>query len=332
MKFLFLVLVFSLPQFFGAFAADKNAQTLPAKALPYLGPGADRMSPEEYQKVYKDYIQQSITLGYPFVEGAKSPCEQSLTAIFRQVGMFGYPVPAKAQQIQRAKKQLQGFQVELYEMAGVTIQLLREAKSGALDRLVLVNSTSTKASHALSQIAKFNILSVEKDKRTGLERLKGLPVGYPHPFLDTSAQGLYVRELKFNKSLDHCAPIAYTDNSWVGGFNLTDSICEETEKDVQGVWNNVIPPHTFADRERERMKVQMKKNAQSMGYTGETVDAMIARNFIEPYSNDVTVVGSAMKNIAECHQLAIGTSGQKKGDSSEPAPGTGNTGGGKSAQ
>lgn len=284
-----------------------NAPTKSDTTVPYLGPGADKMNPQEYQRVYKDYIQQTIQLGFPLVHGAKNSCDQALQAIFRQVGMFAYPVPAEAQGIQRTVKTIAPYSMELYEMAGITLQLLRDQKSGALDRIVLVNSASTKASRTLSPIARAKILFVEKDKKTGLERLSGLPIGYPHPFLDPGSQGLFVRELRFNKSLDACAPIAYTDNSWVGGANLSDTICVNTESDVKGVWEGKLSPHDFADKERARMKEAMRKNAIDMGASAKDADAMIARQFVEPLSSDINVVGSAMKNLAQCHQLAIGS-------------------------
>ncbi|RYZ98528.1 MAG: hypothetical protein EOP11_20560, partial [Proteobacteria bacterium] len=71
------------------------------KALPYLGPGADKLSKEEYEKIYKNYIQTSLLLGYPLLRDSPEACAQALTATFRQAGMFGYPVPGEGAQVKR---------------------------------------------------------------------------------------------------------------------------------------------------------------------------------------------------------------------------------------
>ena len=108
------------------FAAQDKKE---ARSIPYLGPGADKLSPEEYEKIYKNYIQTSVLLGYPFSKEKAAPCDQALSSLFRSAGMFGYPVPVDAQQVQRSVKTSAGRKVETYEMAGLIVQVAREAKS-----------------------------------------------------------------------------------------------------------------------------------------------------------------------------------------------------------
>lgn len=280
--------------------------------IPYLGPGAEKLSAEEYERIYKNYIQTSVLLGYPFLEARSEPCDHALNAIFRQVGMFGYPVPKEAQQVSRAVRKVEKSKVETYEMAGVLVQVVRDAASGVLDRLVLVNSSSPKASRRLSQIVKKDVLSLEKDPITGLERVKGIPVGYPHPYLSAEGQGLFVKILEFNRKGEGCFPTAFFDNSWIGGFDLDKARCSELQADVEQVWNEKLAPSVFAERELRRWKEKSYKNALARGVKPEEARAIVEKHYSAPLTNEVNVVGSAMRNLAQCNLLALGRTGERR--------------------
>ena len=265
----------------------------------------------------------SVLLGYPFVDGARPACEHALRAIFRQHGFFDYPVPSEASGISRKKFVKSGAEVEFYENGGNLIQLVREGKSKALDRLFLVNSSSPKATRRLSLAAAKDVLSLEKDARTGLEKVKGLPVGYPHPFLQPDGQGLVVRELRFNRSLENCAPVAFTDNSWVGGFDLSTERCLETKTQVEAVWREEVSPKEFARNELERMRTKAIARAKAKGLSEQEAQKIAAQALQEPLTNEINVVGAAMRNLAQCNQLAMTQAPKKPGSAEGTNQGSG---------
>lgn len=284
------------------------------KVLPYLGPGSEKLSAEEYKRIYKNYIQTSILLGYSIADEPAKACEQSLNTIFRQVGMYSYPVPTEAEQIRRSLKQIKSSKAETYELSGVIVQVVRDAKSNALDYVILVNSSSPKAIRKLSQIVRNDIMSLEKDPITGLERVKGVPVGFPHPLLSAEGQGLYVKILKYNKSLDHCEPQNFIDNTWVASFDLSEARCTQLQTDVMQVWREKMSPDELSSRELARMKEMALKNAVAQGSHPEDAKKIIEKQFTAPFTNPVNIVGSAMRNLAQCNLLALGRgAGAKSG-------------------
>jgi hypothetical protein len=299
-KWILLALAFS----FAAHAAEKE------KALPYLGPGADKLSKADYERIYKNYIRMSILLDYPFLEGTPKPCDQALESAFRQAGLFTYPVPADAQQVVRNVKTRHGKKVESYLSGGMLLQLVRNP-SGAPERLFWVNSGSTKASRRLADIMKREELTLEKDPVTGLERVKGLPVGYPHPFLNQSGQGLFVKILRFVSNRDDCRPEEFTDNAWSGGFDLNNDRCLELEGDAERVWAEKMSPGEFSERELKRLKERAMKNAMETGVKEAEARKLVEKHFVPPYTSEINVVGSAMRNLAQCKLMALGNKVRK---------------------
>ena len=275
------------------------------KPLPYLGPGADNLSKQEYERIYKNYIQTSILLGYPFLKEAPAACDQALGSVFRQAGFFAYPVPPEAQQVVRSVKTIGGKKVEAFEMGGMLLQLVRTA-GGAPERLVWINSGAPKATRRLSQTIKKEILTLEKDPITGLERVKGLPVGYPNPFLNEAGQGLFVKILKFNGKKEGCQPLEFLDNAWKDGFELSNARCADLKGDAERVWTEQMTPSEFRDRELKRSKDAALKNAISLGVKAEEAATLVEKHFVPPYTNEINVVGSAMRNLAQCNVLAMG--------------------------
>ena len=73
----FLILIAALSSSAVSFSGNATAAT-EKKPLPYLGPGAEKLSKEEYERIYKNYIQTSILLGYPFFKEKAPPCDQAL--------------------------------------------------------------------------------------------------------------------------------------------------------------------------------------------------------------------------------------------------------------
>jgi len=197
-----------------------------------------------------------------------------------------------------------GKKRETYEMGGMLIQLQR-SKSGAPETLVWINSGAPKATRRLMQTAKKELLTLEKDPITGLERVKGLPVGYPSPFLNASGQGLFVKVLKFNGKKDGCLPLEFHDNAWNGGFELSNARCVELQTDAERVWASAIDPSEFRDRELARMKDRAKKNAIAQGVKEEEAKRLVEKHFVPPYTNEINVIGSAMRNLAQCNMLAL---------------------------
>ncbi|MGZ3710891.1 MAG: hypothetical protein ACXWQO_18340 [Bdellovibrionota bacterium] len=297
----------------GVMAAEKpKAPAKPAEhTLPYLGPGADKMTPEEYDRVYKNYIQTSILLGYPITRDLRAPCDQALNNIFRQMGMFGYPVPGEAQQLTRNNKVVKGFKVETYAQGGALIQVVRDGKKNGLLKLILVNSASPRATLKLTQLARNDIIDLDRDPKTGLERVKGVPVGYPHPFLSKEAQGLFVKTLRFNGKVDGCEPVEFLDNAWTGGFELSENRCVELQNDATSVWDGRMPTEEFYKRELGRMKQRGVKEAMKSGIKEDEALDLVNRHYTLPLTSEISVVGSAMANLAQCNLVALGNAGAR---------------------
>lgn len=302
-------------------AADPAAKSAnsrkPETALPFLGPGADKMTGAEYERVYKNYIQTSVLLGYPLFKETPAACDQALTAIFRGAGLFGYPVPVEAQAVQKTVKSVGDLHVETYEVAGVLLQVAR-GKNGALDRVVFLNSSSVKAMRRLSGFAKHELLALDRDPKTGLERVHGIPVGYQHPYLTKEGQGLYVKVLRFKGEGENCRPLEFEDNTWVGGYDLSSARCAELQTDAEKVWSEQLSPDDFSKRELDRMKAAALKAAMANGEKEAAAKALIEKHFTLPLTSEINVVGSAMRNLAQCNLLALGRAGG-------PAPKSGGT-------
>ena len=296
------------------------------KPLPYLGPGLDKLSPEEYERIYKKYIQTSILLGYPLLQGSEEACAQAVNALFRQAGLFSYPVPGDASQIRKGSRRAGASTVETYELGGTLLQLQKNSTTNAPVRLFWINSGSPKATRRLAEIAKKELLTLEKDKVTGLERVKGVPVGYPHMFLGNEGQGLQVRLLSFNGKKDGCEPVEFLDNAWSGGFNLDEGRCEALQGDVERVWKQDLSTEQFFSRELDRAKAAAVKEAVARGTAPAEARKLVDKHFVPPFAAPINVVGTAMRNLAQCNLLALGrASGVKKapppsgsGGSAEP--------------
>jgi hypothetical protein len=291
-----------------AFAAEKS--------LPYLGPGAEALSKEEYERIYKSYIQSSVLLGYPFLQNYPQACDQALSATFRQAGMFAYPVPGDAAGVLKSNKTMGGKKVESYELGGSLLQLSR-ATNGAPERLLWINSSSPKANRQLAQKMKSELLTLEKDKVTGLERVKGLPVGLPHPYLNPNGQGLIVRILRFNGKVEGCAPMEFFDNAWTNGFELSESRCQELQGDAQKVWTAEISPEAFRARELDRMKAQALAEAKKNGASEQDAKKLVEKHFVPPFTNEINIVGAAMRNLAQCNLVALGGPKKRANDASQ---------------
>lgn len=318
MSFLFLIFLSSL-----AFAKEAPKAT----ALPYLGPGADKLSAEEYERKYKSYIQASILFGYPIGRDQAAPCDQALSAVFRQNGMFAYPVPGDAQ-VTRSTKVVKNKKVETYQLGGALLQLSRDAKSSALDNLFVVNSGSTRATRKLTMLIRKEILELYRDPVTGLEQVKGIPVGFHHPFLSKDGQGLIVRVLKFNGKVDGCEPVDFFDNDWVGGFDLSEGRCVELQADAERVFKEQQTAEEFYLHEVKRMKEKATASAIQQGAKPEEAKQLVEKNLVPPLTGELNVVGSAMRNLFQCNVLALGRAGGVP--KATPAPsgdGKGNPGG-----
>lgn len=315
-----------MPHFFLALFLAFSFLPLPApaaeakdeKALPYLGPGADKLSKEEYERIYKNYIQTSILLGYPVLRESPEACTQALTATFRQAGMFGYPVPGDASQVRRSSRKAGASVVENYELGGVFLQLQKSSSTNAPERLFWINSGSPKATRRVADIAKTETLTLEKDKNTGLERVKRIPVGYPHLLLGNEGQGLQVRIIKFNGKKDGCEPEEISDNAWSGGYDLDDARCAALQDDVQKVWDGAYSTGQFYDRELKRAKERAVKEAVARGTKAEEAKRLVDKHFVPPFAAEVNVVGTAMRNLAQCNLFALGRNGVRQAPAAAP--------------
>ncbi|RZA06887.1 MAG: hypothetical protein EOP11_09165 [Proteobacteria bacterium] len=316
---LFIALAFSFSLTAQAAPAAKPAGKI-EKALPYLGPGADKLSKEEYEKIYKNYIQTSLLLGYPLLRDSPEACAQALNATFRQAGMFSYPVPGEGAQVKRTVRKVNGSLVENYELGGVLLQLQKNSGTDAPERLFWINSGSPKATRRLAEIARKEVLTLEKDKITGLERVMRIPVGYPHMLLGNEGQGLQVRIIRFNGKKDGCEPEEFSDNAWSGGFDLNDARCASLQDDVQKVWSKNLSTANFYERELKRMKDLAVKDAVARGTSPAEARALVDKNFVPPFAAEINVVGTAMKNLAQCNLFALGNNGVKKASPAPSAP------------
>ncbi|NUM87965.1 MAG: hypothetical protein HUU37_02060 [Bdellovibrionales bacterium] len=304
-----------------AFAADPAV-----KIQPYLGPGADKLSAEDYLRVYRNYIQQSALLGYPFDKLQAKPCDHALNAVFRQMGFYAYPVPRDARKIARGTFRSEGLDVEWYQLEGVALQVAR--KGEALDRLVLVNAATVQAGLRIRDLARKRLLRLQREKATFLERVEGVPVGYPHLHLTADSQGLFVKILKFNGKADGCAPVEFHDNSWNDGYALTAQGCGEVQGDVERVWLDQLSYQEFYERSRDRLRQQAEARALSRGAKPEEAKASAQAQFVGPAASAVSVVGVTMRNLAQCNQLAMvpplkPSAGPAKSEAGQGAPAAG---------
>lgn len=287
------------------------------KAVPYLGPGLEKLGKEEYERLYKNYIQTTILLGYPLLRGPAAPCDQALSHLFRQAGLFGYPVPGDANQVARSVRTVKGEKVETYELGGMLLQLQRNAQ-GAPTRLFWLNSGSSLATRRLVASAKKEVLSLEKDPVTNLERVKGIPVGYPHQLLGNEGQGLFVRVLRFNGKKE-CEPLDFSDNAWSGGFDLSERRCTDLQADAQRVWSGELATETFYERELKRSKEQAVAAARARGASEHEAKKTADKYFVPPFTAEINVVGSAMRQLAQCNLVALGAGGRPRTGTGGPA-------------
>ena len=283
-------------------ASGKAAQASQAVHLPYLGPGTDLLPPDEYLETYKRYIQESVRLGFPPDKCTGSTCEQSLAHLFRMAGLFYYPVPSGAD-VKVWKHKHSGR--ECYANGGVVAQVERE-KGGALQAATIIYSKSPKAAKVIERACRTKLLEVKRDVATGLERVAGVPVGYPHPQLCPASQGLFVRSLNFNDSRTACRPTEFADNAWVSGMSLTEQRCRATQQDLKLAWQGKLSHVQFAQRERERQLQRAEARAMAKGASKKEAQKMVKRFFHGPLDHPVTYTGMAMRNLETCNLLAIG--------------------------
>lgn len=295
------------------------------KPVPYLGPGIDKLGKEEYERIYKNYIQATLLLGYPLLRGPAAPCEQALSAIFRQAGLHTYPVPGDAAQVVRHTASVGGKKLEVYILGGMLVQLVRNA-AGVPERLFWLNSSSPMASRRLVTAARKEVLNLEKDPVTNLERVKGLPVGFPHQLLGSEGQGLFVRVLRFNGSKDSCEPLEFFDNAWSGGFDLSDQRCSELSGDAARVWDGALTTEAFYQRELQRSKDRAVAAARARGLKEDEARALANKHFVPPFTAEINVVGAAMRSLAQCNLVALGRGGPKRPAGADGASGGAGTG------
>jgi hypothetical protein len=188
----------------------------------------------------------------------------------------------------------------------VAIELIRTNGSKSLERAIYLNTNSPKAAQKIAEVAKNQLLSLERDPRTGLEKVKSLPVGYPHPFLDPEGQGILVKEFLFNGKKDDCAMVEFVDNSWVGGFTLSDERCTETQKDAEATWSGKLSPEEFAGKERDRIRKTALLSAKKRGIPEKAAKELVENGFKSEFGNDISMVGNAMRNLTQCNQYALG--------------------------
>ncbi len=272
------------------------------KAIPYLGPGLDKLSPQKYLEVYSKYIKESISLGFPPDRCSQGSCEQALSYLFRITGLFDYPVPPSGE----IKSWISPKKTrECYTHAGIVAQIQRE-QGGALDKLVIVYAKSPKAIKRLVRTCRKRNLDLQKDRDTGLERLAGVPVGYPHPYLCPNSQGLYVRQLTFHKDRNACRPTNYSDNAWVNGYILNEDRCQATQNDLLLTWQGKIDARRFAEREQNRQYKRSISIAMDNGASKKEAKKMGKILFDSPMGFEVSYTGMAMRNLEACNRLGIG--------------------------
>jgi hypothetical protein len=323
----FMVCFFSAGQ---GLASEKSpTETKGPVRLPYLGPGSDKLSPEEYVRTYSQYLKESILMGFPPRTCVENSCELGLAHLFSSSGLFTYPLPPGADI--KAWKHAEGIR-ECYESGGTLAQVVRE-KGGAPLRAVVVFSKAPKAMRALALACRDRDLTVERHEATGLERVAGVPVGYPHPLLCPESQGLIVKRLELSGDRKDCRPMAFEDNSWSSQLRLSEASCAAGIEDLQLALQRKISPGEMAKRERERQKSRIVAVVQSKGASAKEAEAIWKKNYTGPIAHEVTLVGQAMRNIENCNQYQIGqvklgagapgqsepAAGQKSGTGSEKA-------------
>jgi hypothetical protein len=312
----------------------QNSKEAAATPELFLGPGASSMSPEEYKRTYSNYIKATLLMGYPLLGEALPPCGQALNELFRQMGFHGYPVPADAQGVRRSSGQANQKKIEVYESGGQLVQLVRE-RDDSLVSLFWINSSSPKASRRLWGFARNEILTLERNSKTGLEQVRGTPVGYPHPFLTNDGQGLWVRELRFKGKKENCLPMQFSDNAWAGGFQLDRSLCTELQGRAVKAWKEEITSEEFAQLHLQSLKSLALANARSRGVKEAEANAIIEKTFQPPFTNRINLVGSAMRSLQQCNALALGGMiSAPRGEAESPssptvAPGGGSSGSGR---
>lgn len=268
--------------------------------IPYLGPGADRMTPEKYEKHYGDYIKEAIRMGFPPSKCEDGACTQSLQQLFRRSGLFDYPVPPTAE-----LKTWKNAATECYMVGGVLAQVRRD-RNKDLRSATVIFSKSPKAMPILFRACREKPLRTQQAEKSGLERIGGMPIGYPHPYLCSASQGLYVQSIDFLQEKGECRAVNYVDNSWSNGHNVNEKMCFETQKDVEFVWQNKLKPHDFVMRERKRTRTRLRAKAVAQGASRSDADLMIRKLYLGPLDHDFTYVGIAMRNLEACNQYVVG--------------------------
>lgn len=316
----------------GPSAAAPNGA--PGKTLlPYLGPGADKLSPEEYVKTYKDYIREAIQYGFPPDRCQGNRCDQGLDFMFRTAGLYAYPLPAGSDV--KAWRHPEGIR-ECYESGGTVAQVERQ-KNGTLKSAVVVHARTPKAITKIGRACREQTLELNKDPKTGLERVAGVPAGYPHPYLCVESQGIVLRKLNFNLSqASDCHPVDFADNAWERQLRLSEGSCTETQSDLKQAWGGKISPNEFANRERARRKARVQEVVSANGGSAKDVERMLTQYYSGPIDHDLTLVGGAMRNLEYCNQLGLVSPTGKVGkdSSTDGKPGADSLGGagGKKAQ
>lgn len=297
--------------------------------LTYLGPGADVLSPEQYQKRYGDYIKEAIRVGFPPEKCEEGACELSIKELFRKSGLYDYPLPGTAGDVKVWKNAVR----ECYRSGGAIAQVNRDGAK-KLTFATVIFSKSPKAMPSLWRACQQTTLRVLSDAETGLEKLAGIPVGYPHPYLCAASQGLFIRSLNFADDRSVCRPVSFRDNAWSGGKNVSEDLCFATQQDVEYVWQNKLKPNDFVMRERKRTRERMRAKAKAHGTSRQEADQMFRTLYQGPLDNDFTYVGVAMRNLESCNQYIIGGLDRYKSVQGAPVSGgsgsAGGSGGGKS--
>lgn len=262
---------------------------------------SEGISLKEVRQAYAKYLRQSALLGITAKECEKANCESSLNTLFRASGLYGYPVPADADVLQHRQKKM-----ECYRTGGVLAQVIRQKKGGALQKATIIQSRSPKAMKQLVQLCKKGPLELSREKDTGLERIAGLPIGAAGADFCREAQGLFVQVLNFNNSRTNCRSLDFLDNAWVGGLEINESRCRQTRADLDLTLKEKMEPFEFANKERKRQFDQLVKKAQEQGYSKKKAEQAVREMFSSKTSDDVMMVGAALRNIEACNLVNLG--------------------------
>lgn len=285
------------------FASEaKKAATPEVEApLPYLGPGADLLPPEEYKRIYTTYIKEAIQYGFPPDRCEADRCTIGLDYLFRTSGLYGYPMPAGADvKLWRAKDGT----IECFESGGTIAQIARDGVGTLLEAFV-VHSRSPRAAQALARACRNQRFTLETQPATGLERVAGVPVGYPHPFLCIGSQGLTVRRLEFSGDRTACSPKFFGDHAWERKLRLDEPGCRAVQADLRQAWQRQIQPGEFAKRERKRRAARIDAMVKERGGSKAEAAKILDRYYTGPIDHDLTVVGMAMRNLEVCNQVGL---------------------------